>query len=212
MNMIDKALMHLGLNKPIVVILSAAKNLGVTGGMLHSVQHDRLRVWGYLRPSVLTASRTPNDQQGQSTVEIAFLLPILMVLLYGIIAAGFVFYAFITVSNAARDAARAGSVYRLTRAASGLSLEETVENAVYDPGPNPDRTSLGFLSTTAPSFDVVSDVTAIWVDVDGDSLESVGDQLTASVTYRYTIPLLSDFVPMFPQPIVIVRNVTMEIQ
>ena len=152
-------------------------------------------------------------QEGQATVEIAFLLPILMVLLYGIIAAGFLFYAFITVSNAARDAARAGSVYRLTRGASGLSLLQTVQNAVYDPGPNPDRSSLGFLSTTAPNFDVASDVTISWVDVDADSMESVGDQLTVFVTYRYTLPILSDiFVPMFPQPIVIVRDVTMEIQ
>ena len=161
--------------------------------------------------SLSTLTRTGrNRTEGQATVEIAFLLPILMVLLYGIIAAGFLFYAFITVSNATRDAARAGSVYRLTRGASGLSLEETVENAVYDPGSG--RSSLGFLDTTGPSFDVASDVSASLVDVDADGIESAGDQLTVSVTYRYTIPLLSVFVPMFPQPIVIVRDVTMEIQ
>jgi len=41
----------LGRNKPRVVVPSAAKNVGVTGGMLHFVQHDRL--WSYLRPDVL---------------------------------------------------------------------------------------------------------------------------------------------------------------
>ena len=153
-------------------------------------------------------------QEGQATVEIAFLLPILMVLLYGIIAAGLMFYAFITVSNAARDAARAGSVYRLTRGASGLTLEDTVQNAVYDPGPNPDRSSLGFLSTSAPNFDVNSDVVCTLNGLScNDFIAEPGDLLFVQVTYHYTLPILSDFfVPMFQQPITVVRDVTLEIQ
>ena len=155
--------------------------------------------------------RRMRDQRGQSAVEIALLLPVLMVLLLGILIAGFTFYAFIQVSNAAREGARAGSLWRLTQAESGLALEQTVEGAIYDPGP-PAQSALGFLSPTSPSFDVASDVAITYVDADADTFISSGDQLTVIVTYRYTLPIISVMLPMFPQPIVIVRVVTMEIQ
>lgn len=149
-------------------------------------------------------------QRGQATVEAALLLPMLVVLLLGIILSGFTFYAFIQVSNAAREGARAGSVYRLTQAGSGLSLEQTVKKAIYDSGT--DESALGFLSPTSPSFNVNSDVVVTWTDVDVDSLPSSGDQVKVQVTYRYTLPIVSGLLPMFPQPIVIVRDVMMEIQ
>jgi len=152
----------------------------------------------------------PARMRGQATVEIALLLPILLVLLFGLIMAGFTFYAFIQVSNAAREGARAGSLYRLTETSSGLSLESTVEHAIYDSGAG--TSALGFLSPTSPSFNVASDVTTSLVDVDGDTVISPGDQLTVHVTYRYKIPLVSALLPMFPQPIVIRRDVMMEIQ
>ncbi len=154
--------------------------------------------------------RSGRDQQGQATVEIAFLLPILLVLLFGIILAGFTFYAFIQVSNAAREGARAGSLWRITNTESGLTLDQTVKRAIYDSGSG--QSALGYLSPTSPSFDVNSDVTTTWVDVDGDGEVSSSDQVTAAVTYRYTIPIVSVLLPMFPQPITIVRTVMMEIQ
>ena len=166
-------------------------------------------------PSGLSRSRMPlkslRNQRGQAAVEIALLLPVLLVLLFGIILSGFTFYAFIQVSNAAREGARAGSVYRITQAGSGLTLEETVEQAIYDPG-GP-TSALGFLSPTSPSFDVANDVDVVLVDVDADpTVISSGDQLTVTVTYSYTLPLVSVLLPQFPQPIVIVRDVMMEVQ
>jgi len=155
-------------------------------------------------------TRRSHDARGQAVVEIALLLPVLLVLLFGIIMSGFTFYAFIQVSNAAREGARAGSVFRITQASSGLTLEETVEEAIYDPGSG--ASALGFLSPTSPSFNVSSDVSIALADVDSDSEISAGDQLSVSVTYRYTLPLVSQLVPSFPQPITIVRNVMMEIQ
>lgn len=162
-------------------------------------------------PDVKTVRRhTGRDQQGQATVEIALLIPILLVLLFGLIMAGFTFYAFIQVSNAAREGARAGSLWRITNAVSGLTLDQTVKRAIYDSGSG--QSALGFLSPTSPSFDVDSDVATTWVDVDGDGDVSSSDQVTAEVTYRYTIPIVSVLLPMFPQPITIVRTVMMEIQ
>ena len=155
----------------------------------------------------LPSSRS-GGQRGQAAVEIALLLPVLLVLLFGIIISGFTFYSFIQVTNAARDGARAGSLYRLTEHASGLTLDETVEQAIYDPSSG--TSALGFLSPTSPSFDVVNDVDVTLVDLDG--VISPGDQVTVEVTYRYTFPILSGFLPMIPQPIVIVRSVSMEVQ
>ena len=161
------------------------------------------------RPTLSGRSRRRlRSQRGQSSLEMALMLPVLLILLFGLIMAGFTFYAFIQVTNAAREGARAGSLYRLTQATSGLSLDATVKDAIYD-GTN---SALGWLTPTSPSFNVNSDVGAVWVDVDADSVISSGDQLSVTVTYRYTLPLISDLAPAFPQPIVVVRDVMMEIQ
>lgn len=150
-----------------------------------------------------------DNQHGQAAVETALLLPVLFVLLFGIIMSGFAFYAFIQVSNATREGARAGSLYRMSQANSGLSLEQTVKNAIYDSG---GESALGYLDTGSPSFDVDSDVVVSLVDADGDGVPSSGDRLTVTVNYRYTLPLVSDLVPAFPQPIVIQRVVRMVLQ
>ena len=162
------------------------------------------------RPGSRLAHRPARGERGQAAVEVALLLPVLIVLLFGIIMSGFTFYAFIQVSNAAREGARAGSVYRITSTQSGLSLADTVKKAIYDSGSG--ASALGFLSPTMPSFNVNGDVAALFADIDGDTFVSAGDQLTVTVTYRYTLPIVSDLVPAFPQPIVIVRQVMMEIQ
>jgi len=64
-------------------------------------------------------------QHGQSAVEMALVLPLLLVLVLGMIIAVFMFYSYIQVTNAAREGARAGSVYRITSPSSGLTLAQT---------------------------------------------------------------------------------------
>jgi len=86
---------------------------------------------------------------GQSLVETALLLPLLTVLLIGLVEFGMIFYAHVQVANAAREAARAASLYRATRYSTfadnasikdcdgsikGWSLDQTVRQAiVYRP-------------------------------------------------------------------------------
>ena len=48
---------------------------------------------------------------GQAIVEFALILPLLAMLLVGLADFGFLFYAHVQVSNATREAARAGSLY-----------------------------------------------------------------------------------------------------
>lgn len=153
---------------------------------------------------------------GQAAVETALILPALLVLLMGIIIAGFTFYAVIQVTNAAREGARAGSLYRITVAtrSGGWTLDNEVQSAICNSTAN--TSALGYLkpaNCNSTSFNVnSSDVTTTWVDVDADGTVSSGDQVVVQVTYRYRIPILSSFVQAFGNPFVIVRSVMMEIQ
>jgi hypothetical protein len=130
------------------------------------------------------------------------------------IIAVFTFYSYIQVTNAAREGARAGSVYRITSTGSGLTLVQTVQKAIYDPDTG--QSALGFLTPSGASFDVASDVAILLLKPDntaGDPADPrPGDRLTVQVTYRYTVPIVAVALPMFPQPLVIVRSVMMEIQ
>jgi Flp pilus assembly protein TadG len=82
---------------------------------------------------------------GQSLVEAALILPILTLLMLGVIEFGLILYAHVQVANAAREAARAASLYNSTRYArwsdgslpskcegtiEGWSLNQTVQQAV----------------------------------------------------------------------------------
>lgn len=151
--------------------------------------------------------------EGQSAVEMALLLPVLLLVIFGIIISAFMFYAYVQVSNAAREGARAGSLYRITQVETGPLLA-TVRNAIYDPVA--EESALGYLPTTPPSFDVSKDVTFSLTRADGGAADpsdpQPGDRLTVNVIYSYTLPIVSVLLPMFPQPIVIQRNVMMEIQ
>lgn len=156
----------------------------------------------------------PVRQHGQSAVEMALVLPLLLMLLLGMIVAVFMFYSYIQVTNAAREGARAGSVYRMTRTETGYSLATTVQKAIFDSGTG--QSALGFLPPTGSSFDVASDVSLTLVKPDGSAGDlndpRPGDRLTVQVTYRYTVPIVAVALPVFPQPLVIVRRVMMEIQ
>jgi hypothetical protein len=128
------------------------------------------------------------------------------------------FYARIQVSNAAREGARAGSLYRLTQFdTTGWDLGDTVQNAIYNSSTG--KSALGFLSPTSPSFNVSNDVAVTLADgnpSDSCSLDvdnpCPGDKLSVQVTYSYTLPIVAVALPMIPQPFVMQSNVMMEIQ
>lgn len=60
-------------------------------------------------------------QNGQSVVEFALLLPMFLVIVFGIIYVGFFFGDFITLSNLARSAAREASVIEERTTVNGVS-------------------------------------------------------------------------------------------
>lgn len=55
------------------------------------------------------ATPNANNQDGQSLVEVALMLPVLILILAGVVDLGRVYYTYVTITNAAREGARAGA-------------------------------------------------------------------------------------------------------
>ncbi|HEX2504620.1 MAG TPA: TadE/TadG family type IV pilus assembly protein [Gaiellaceae bacterium] len=113
-------------------------------------------MWGQLRK---------RKERGQTFVEFALALPVLIVLLFGIIQFGIAFHSYITLTDATRAGARKAAVSRLVPAAERTSA---VTQAVRDSAQNLDQSQL------TPS------VSSTWVR---------GGEVTVSATYPYEIKL-----------------------
>ncbi len=66
------------------------------------------------------------NNRGQTLVEMALVLPILLLIIFGIIEFGRIFNAHLTLTHASREGARAGAVHK-----SDSEIEEVVINASY---------------------------------------------------------------------------------
>lgn len=74
--------------------------------------------------------RITKEEKGQSLVEFALLLPVLMLIILGIIEFGFMFNAKITLNSAAREGAR---VYAVSKEAG--EVDQAVNNTLGYLGP-----------------------------------------------------------------------------
>jgi Flp pilus assembly protein TadG len=160
----------------------------------------------------LRSRRWPRRRdQGQSLVEFSLVLTPLFLLLLGIVQFGFIFNTYVTVTSAAREAARTGSIYvydrGLTQSANDAARNNTIKSQLL--------ASLNGLGKTAPNFTngstwttATSGTTVTFTN--GDI--AITYELPASVTandpragYRVTvratyhqdlvIPLVSTFLP-----------------
>ena len=122
------------------------------------------------------------EQSGQSLVEFALVAPLLLLLLYGIIQFGLIFYGFITVEQAARMGVRSASLgssisvigQAIDAEISGIGMNPTATTTAYTP-PGP------FTSTTDR---------LVW---DAYSASS-GSNATVVVTVLYRFPIV---IPIF---------------
>jgi Flp pilus assembly protein TadG len=105
------------------------------------------------------------NQNGQTMVEFAIVVPIVLLILFAIIQFGILFHNYVTLTDAVRAGARQGAVSR--HLSSGR--EAAVEDRVRDSAVNLDQGQL----------DV--DVTATW---------NQGADVTVTATYPYDIDLL----------------------
>jgi Flp pilus assembly protein TadG len=110
-------------------------------------------------------SRTEfRSERGQSLTEFALVLPLMVVLLFGIIQFGITFNNYITLTDAVRAGARKGAVARHLDNPEGATVEQVRASAL-----------------DLKAADLLVDVESSW--------ES-GDQVEVSASYPYEIKVL----------------------
>jgi len=102
----------------------------------------------------MNLKRTIRNEQGQTMVEFAFVLPILLVMLFGIIQFGVIFNNYVALTDAARAASRKGAVSRNASDPKG-----DCEATGYAAGTNLKNPGTDFVLTCNSSWDIGSDVT-----------------------------------------------------
>ncbi len=140
-----------------------------------------------------------SNERGQSLVEVALVIPALLILFLGIAEVGFYLFAHVQVANATREGARYGSLCRLNDncdgGASYANLTEVVESAVL---------------AEAQALKMNSSNTIVDVQPSGLlSVPAASTPITVTVTYTYSSPFISNFVPMFPAKLPIQHMVIM---
>ncbi|MFN2520097.1 MAG: TadE/TadG family type IV pilus assembly protein [Candidatus Limnocylindria bacterium] len=87
--------------------------------------------WGE-RARSLRVGRLLRDDDAQSLVEFALLLPVLLLVLMGIIQFGLIFVTYVTMNNASREGARWGSIYVYDVSKSVAANDTTRQDGVVD--------------------------------------------------------------------------------
>ncbi|MCL1595726.1 MAG: pilus assembly protein [Actinomycetia bacterium] len=77
------------------------------------------------------STRRKNGERGAALVEFAVVLPLLMLLIFGIIEFGLLFRERLTIASAASSAARTGATMG-TRADADLAILQALEAGLYD--------------------------------------------------------------------------------
>jgi Flp pilus assembly protein TadG len=120
-------------------------------------------------------------QEGSNLVEFALVLPLLLILVMGIVEVGLAIYDKAVITNACREGARAGIIFREQRLTTP-EIQTVVQNYA--------GARLVTFSTT-PALTV----TPLWDDVDLNGVKSSGDTLTVTVSYQYDYLMLGNFIP-----------------
>lgn len=149
--------------------------------------------------------------EGQSLVEFSLVITPLLLILLGIIQMGFVFNAQVTITNAAREGARAATIYVYSSSLTKGSNDAARNAAALDAL----TTAFGTLSRAAPQFTTGSSWTVSGTDpnltyTNGDVVVSysvpsgvtdseprTGERVTVRVAYHQDlfIPMIASLLP-----------------
>ena len=117
-------------------------------------------------------------QKGVAAIEFAIVLPLLMMIIFGIIEFGLLMYDKQVITNASREGARAGVVVGVSR------VDDAGILAVMD----------RYIANNLISFGSTPTSPVITIDpVDRTDMD-FGDELTVTVTYDYDFLVLPNFV------------------
>lgn len=159
----------------------------------------------------------------QSLVEFALVLPLLASLLIGLADFGFLFYGHVQVANAAREGARAGSLYLgsrfyYTNTTDCWSLRQWVENALVEHNRDNQNCPAASFNTAVHAFGLLNPQqcataadTSCWV-LDVPSTVVAGNQLDVHLTYRFNVLFLGGLGGFVQNPVLIDKHVIMKVE
>jgi Flp pilus assembly protein TadG len=132
--------------------------------------------------------KTRNGEQGAAAIEFALVLPLLIILVFGIIEFSIILYDKAMITNASREGARVGIVYRFnpTTENSGHPTDQEIKDTVETYTEN-HLISLG-ASSSAQTLITRTGAAA-------------GDFLTVTVNYTYDFLVLPNFIAALTGPI-----------
>jgi Flp pilus assembly protein TadG len=146
---------------------------------------------------ITSRHKQSSNKKGQSLVEVALAVPILIILFVGIAEVGFLLFAHVQIANATRAGARYGSLCKMNANCDGgaeyANFTEVVESAVLS---EPKILKLNGGNT---QVNVQPDPASV----------AAGSSITVTVTYSHTTPFVSNFVPMFPAEMPVQHTVVM---
>jgi len=147
------------------------------------------------------------NQKGTSIVEFAIILPLLIILIFGMVEFSVLFYDKAVITNASREGARGGIVYR---------ADPTIlpPNDPYDPFDctqigNVVNTYLGNHLVTFGGATAASTACQHGTPPSNGICAASGDSLIITVTYNYTFLLLPNFLNFLSSPFTLTAVTTM---
>ncbi len=146
-------------------------------------------------------------QSGTAVVEFAVILPLLVVIVFGIIEFSILFYDKAMVTNASREGARVGIVFKVdgngdwTWDGTEATITTTVNNYLMT----------YLISLGNPSATVVIPPPIRTVNPDTGRY-SPGGTLTVSVTYTYTFMVIPNFIASIVNPITLTAQTVMRFE
>ncbi|UCF95255.1 MAG: pilus assembly protein [Desulfobacterales bacterium] len=124
----------------------------------------------------------PRNQRGATALELTILLPLLLILIFGIIEFSIILYDKQMITNASREGARAGIVYNEPADIPETTIQQIVENYCAD----------HLISFSAGVTQPVLDPPPAWID-DPDA----GRVLRVTVRYQYNFLVFPDVFTLF---------------
>lgn len=139
-------------------------------------------------------ARAPGRARGQSLVEFALVLIPLLLLILGVVQFGLIFNSYVTMTNAAREGARTGTIYVYDRTLSKTQNDTNRDAAIRASVLG----SMNLLAKTSPQF-AASDLTITYENPAGvpDTETRTGQTVTVRAVYHQDliIPMIAALLP-----------------
>jgi Flp pilus assembly protein TadG len=135
------------------------------------------------------------SQKGAAMVEFAIVLPLLLILVFGIIDFSFLLYNKASITNASREGARTGIVFRADAAGAKIpATDSIVQNIIKQRIWN----YLGQADASSPAKNLVSfdSPKSVSIDIQPGTI-GTDPVLTIKVTYNYNFLVISRLLKFF---------------